>query len=362
MTPIPRRRFAALLLLLLAPSCSDGPPPVARREATPVVVEVVRRGTHQPVLELVGTVRPFASISLLAPGTGTLELPERFATGLRTGAVVEEGEALATVRDDGARLRLAEARVEAEYASGELERTERSASAGLVTEDEMARAKRNHRLARERLEAAERALVQLAVRSPAAGRLVVERTIAPGQRVTEGTELGSLAAAGPLRVEASVPAASAAELSPGLAVELRRAGDRVPAGHGRVAELATVVDAAGTVRMVVDVERDFSLPPPGEGVELSVLLEPRADALTVPERALAATGGEAALYVVRGTGGGAAVERATVELGARGKGRVEVRAGISAGDQVVVSGVATLTHGQLVKPRVSTPSGTGTGT
>ena len=97
--------------------------------------------------------------------------------------------------------------------------------------------------------------------------------------------------------------------------------------------------------MVAEVTAGSGLPAPGEGVEVHVELDPRPDAVTVPEEALVVSEGGSALFVVEG---GTARRRA-VTTGARGEGRIEVISGLAAGDKVVVNGAALLADGVRVE-------------
>ena len=111
-----------------------------------------------------------------------------------------------------------------------------------------------------------------------------------------------------------------------------------------------MVDAQGTVRVVAEPDDRAELPPPGEGVELKVMLATRPDALAVPEEALVPGAEGASLFVVEGRalGKGNPVRQIAVKLGLTGEGRVEVLEGLQAGDRVVVSGAAFLSPGAAV--------------
>jgi membrane fusion protein (multidrug efflux system) len=117
------------------------------------------------------------------------------------------------------------------------------------------------------------------------------------------------------------------------------------AGRGVIREISPMLDAGGTAPVVAEVTAGSGLPAPGEGVEVHVELDPRPDALTVPEEALVISEGGSALFVVEG---GTARRRA-VTTGARGEGRIEVLSGLAAGDKVVVNGAALLADGAKVE-------------
>ncbi len=332
----------AILALLLLAACnravdefSEDPPPL------PVTLETVERMPFQPTLVLLGVVRPAGEAQVIVPSAGRLRYPERFRDGLSSGVAVRSGEVVARLFSAEAEQELAEAKLRLEAAGTELERYQRAFEAGVVPAAQVAQHKSEADLARQRLEGARQRRSSLDLRSPVAGWLLVERRLPPESDVQAGTVLARVAAGGALRIEARAAAADRSRLREGLAVQLMAPGAAEPAGGGVIREISPVLDAGGTVPVVVEVTAGAALPVPGEGVELRVELDPRPQALTVPEESLVENG---AVYVNEG---GMARRRA-VTTGLRSGGRVEVLTGLSPGDKVVVGGAALLSEGAKV--------------
>ena len=92
-------------------------------------------------------------------------------------------------------------------------------------------------------------------------------------------------------------------------------------------------------------------------MSVDVFLAPR-QALVVPEIAVVQVGADAFVYRVKAD---QTVERAKIELGARRQGEVEMRAGLAAGDRIVVEGTVKLREGVSVveaepgRPRGAAP-------
>jgi len=101
------------------------------------------------------------------------------------------------------------------------------------------------------------------------------------------------------------------------------------------------------VRLVVTVDEDLGLPPPGEGLELRVLLHERPAALTLPEEALLVDGGMAAVFVLEPIGSDYKARLRPVRPGSRAGGRFEVLDGVRDGERVAVRGTELLADGQL---------------
>lgn len=135
------------------------------------------------------------------------------------------------------------------------------------------------------------------VAAPAAGR-VTEVLVQPGQRVSAGAPLLSLALPGPLWLVLQAPAEVAAQLKAGDAVQVMGC-DAV----ARVETLGAQVEAASQMRVVRAV---WPRPPacvlPGQRVEATVKLSQPMPAWWLPSAALVRQDGKDQVYVQRPTG------------------------------------------------------------
>jgi RND family efflux transporter MFP subunit len=333
------------LLSLFAFACArqadlpDDPP------ALPVKIERAMRAPFQPTLTLLGVVRPGKEAEVTIPAAGRLRYPERFRDGLSSGVRVAAGEVLARLENTDTEADLAEARLRLEAASTELARYQKAFDGGVVSAAQLATYKAEAELAAQRLNAARLRRSVLELRSPVSGWLLVGRQLPSGSEVQSGTSLARIAAGGPPRVEARAAAGDRSRLHEGLGVQFVLPGAAGPAGRGVIREISPVLEAGGTVPVVAEVTEGAGLPAAGEGVELRVELDPRPDALTVPEEALVVSEGGTAVF----TSEGGVARRRGVTTGGRGGGRIEVISGISAGDKVVVDGAALLSDGLKIE-------------
>ena len=90
-------------------------------------------------------------------------------------------------------------------------------------------------------------------------------------------------------------------------------------------------------------------------MEVVLQSNPRT-ALVVPESALVQQRDEHYLFVVREQGAGLAVEKTQVNIGVRLNGRVEVLAGVAAGDRIVVDGTLKLQDGVAISTLDRSPA------
>ncbi|MEA2693803.1 MAG: rane fusion protein multidrug efflux system [Acidobacteriota bacterium] len=359
-------------LLLLWTACSPAPPVPEEAPPLPVKLARVERSAFQPTLALLGVMRASGEAEVIVPVAGRLRYPPRFRAGLASGVPVRAGEVLAQVANPEAEQELGEARLRLASAKTELDRYQRAFDSGVVPAAQLAHYKAEADLAVHRLEAARERQSNLDLRSPVAGRLLVERRLPPGGEVQPGTLLARVTGGGAAKVEAQAAAADRERLREGQSVRFAVPGRPETAGRGVIREISPVVGAGGTVSVVAEVTAGAILPPPGEGVEVQVELDPRFRSLTVPEEALVMSGGTgtgdvATVYVAQG---GVAKHR-QVTLGGRSGGRVEILTGLSPGDKVVVDGAALLVDDARVTAveepapaqgtSASTPAGPGAG-
>lgn len=185
---------------------------------------------------------------------------------------------------------------------------------------------------------------RVAVLAPQAG-VVVEKNLVVGARAEPGERLVRIARLERVWVEADVFAADVAGLKPGLEAKVRVASIGVELS-ARIARVLPAVDAAArTARVRLDMENKDGVLLPGMAAEVEIV-RGADEALVVPASAILYTGPRRVVFLEENGDAGAATVRfspRSVELGRRGVGEhgeelVEVKAGLAAGDEVVVSG------------------------
>lgn len=334
-------------LVVLAAACGEVREPPAQPAKVPVRSELVRTSSFRPVLALYGTVEPASRTEVRPLESGVLTWAPRFAAGLRTGERVRQGETLFTIGNEELDLAHTEAELDLSAAEAELERAERGVDGGFLPEAELKRREIAAELARERLKSLVRRLERLEWTVPRSGVLSVDRVVPGGTEVAAGTVLAEIAGDGRPRVEAWATTSDLQRLELGLEVDCRMPGSDSVVGRGALAEIAGEVDRGGTVRLVVTIEEDVAMPPPGEGLELDVRLTERAAALTLPEEAVIVDGGVSSVFVLEPSGSWYKARLRPVRPGSRSGGRVEILDGLRAGERVAVEGTELLDDGLL---------------
>jgi hypothetical protein len=287
-------------------------------------------------------------VAVTAQVSGYLHFPPRFSDGLVRGAEVRQGEALLSIENEAVESRSRETLLLREAAEAELETVRRAVDEGFRPQIDLRRQEVSSKLAVERENAAAAAVAALVLRAKVSGVLALERAYGPGTWVAAGTEIGEIAVKGPRLVETYATVTDLERLEPGLEVHCTdpREGGRLAVGYLR--EVPAEVDSEGVARAVVEVTEDTGLPPPGAGVDVSVLLRVIPDAVVVPERSVKNVDGRSTVVVLEQSGEQyIASERAVVE-GARSGSMVQIVGGMRGDELVAVDGAAYLQDGDTV--------------
>lgn len=197
-------------------------------------------------------------------------------------------------------------------------------------------------VARAQLGLAERGVGKTHVVAPVDGR--VEKQIAvAGQYVKVGDPMFQVVSLQKLRARLPFPETMSGQVRRGMTVQISAAGDDAVL-RTRIAEIRPM---AAANNRAFDVYAVFDNPGswrPGATVTASVVLEERADAVTVPEQSVVLRPAGEVVYVVEA---GKARQR-VVQVGINQDGRAEIVSGLQAGETVVVDGAGFLTDGAAV--------------
>lgn len=326
-----RSRFgaaAAVLGLLSAAACggrhqkpaAEKPAGLARSVATAPVERVGGGETATP-----GLLRARQRATLASRlSASVVELPRR--EGERVGA----GDVLVRLDDSALRAGVAAAETAMNVAAADLRRIESLLQKGAATPREREEAETRAAAAQAAFEAARNGLSYAVLRAPFAGRLAT-RLVDIGDVVSPGAALVELEGGAGLEVVAAIDAPLAAALAVGAAVQVQVDGQPGPL-QARLSSLSPAADPA-THRFEARV--DLGDAPGLRSGLFARLLVPTPGAtprLQVPNAALVRRGGLVGVFVV---GGGKA--RLRWIAAGRGEGdRTEIRAGLEAGEKVVL--------------------------
>jgi RND family efflux transporter MFP subunit len=344
-TTIPKTQLLALAAALSLAACEaeHAPRPAAEAPSgppTPVTtVEVVRiEAEHQ--ITVPATVHPRQKAALAARIPASVaELPFREGQWVEKEAVV--------VRLDDAALRSAVVAAEAAVraAEADLARMQSLVAKGAATQRELDNASTGAAGARAALLGAQDNLSYAELRAPFSGR-VASRPVNLGDVVSPGTTLIEIEGAGGFEVRADLESSLVAGLSPGQKLEVRVDGQEAPLG----ATVRSISPSGDPATHRFEVKADLAS---ASGLRSGlfarlILTSPSATArLTVPASAVFPRGGLSGVFVVAD---GRAHLR-WVAPGAIANGVTEIRAGLEAGERVVLEPADLTDRAPVVESR-----------
>lgn len=185
------------------------------------------------------------------------------------------------------------------------------------------------------LESSGKVQSRLTLTAPISG-VVAELTAREGMTVMNGASLFRINGLGTVWVNAEVPENLAEYVRPGDAVKARTPALPATVFDGKVsAILPNVSLATRTVTARVELANPKTQLLPGMFVTVRFATAGRQDVLLVPSEAVIETGTRRVVMLAEGEG---KFRPVNVEIGSVGGARTEIRAGLTAGQKVVVSG------------------------
>lgn len=317
----------------------DGKPGDKKVEAVPVEVAAVAK-------------RP---ISASYAGTANLEAPGEAQVVAKTSGVllqllaeegdqVKAGQVLARIDPDRPRLEMERARATVRKLENNYRRSQELLASKLVSAEASDQIRYDLEAARAAYGLAQLELSYTNIVAPIDG-VIAQRAVKPGNLIQLNSSLFRIVDDSRLEAVLNVPERDLATMKPGLAVNM--VADAMPGKvfTGVIDRVSPVVDGgSGTFRVVTAFKGGEGLRP-GMFGRIEVVYDQRADALTVPRSALLEDAGETAVFAVRE----AKAVRVPIEVGHMSGELVEVRKGLTEGEQVVTAGKITLRDGASVE-------------
>jgi len=364
------------LAALSVAACSSkpaAPPSRGGRQALVYTVDVIPVESKKVdyIVQAPGTIDAFERVQVTARVAGVVD-HVLFAEGQQ----VKQGTPLVTIDSEHFRLAVAQAKAELQKASA----TQADAEAmvarregatkdhpGLIPGEEIASdktkaltAKADTEVAAQALKTAEVNLRDSSVVAPIDG-VIQTRTVETGQFVQAGYVMATLLRNDPMLLHFQVEPDDAPRLKPGMPVTFTmRETQRT--FNAKLTLVAGAADAAThmvsvTGEVVAD-EHKYWLRP-GSFCDVTIDLGAKRDAPLIPRSAARATDHGYVAYVVDGD----VAKEHPLTLGMSTRdGWVEVRAGLKAGDLLVVRGAEALSNGAKVHANKVTPESLDTGT
>lgn len=313
------------------------PPPAT------VAVATVEETEWQPYLESVGTLVATQGVFVSTEIAGLVR-----EIHFESGEQVDAGTLLVQLDDSVDKAELDGLAAERRVAQLEYQRAEKLVTDKLGSQSTYDRAKANLQNAQAQLEAKRAQLEKKAIRAAFTGQLGI-REVNLGQYLEPGAQITSLQQLDPIYVDYALPERYQSFLTLNQEISIRikaRPGEQY---NGYISAIDPRIDRN---TRSVRIRASFANPErhlrPGMFAEVRTLLPVRSGILTVPRTAITYNPYGDAVFVVQGEDGGLSVEYRQVETGEVRNGRVEIRSGLTAGEQVVSAGQLKLRDGVQV--------------
>jgi membrane fusion protein (multidrug efflux system) len=322
---------------------ASGPPAAAggaRSSAAPLVtLAPVRAERVSRKLEALGNARANESVDISAKASNIVT-----AVKFRDGERVRRGQVLVQLDDAQVRADVAAAQAALTESESQYNRSRELLSTQALSKSSFEQLEATMKANRARLAAANARLEDTVIRAPFSGRVGLRR-VSVGSLISPGAVITTLDDTSVIKLDFAVPENFLATLREGLTVRATAPAFPGRTFTGKVASIDSRVDQATrsvTVRALLANE-DGALRP---GMFLNVALaNDERDALVIPEEALTPEAERQFVYVVAG----GKAERREVRIGGRRPGSVEIVAGLTAGEQVIVEGTQKVRDGGAVR-------------
>lgn len=310
----------------------------------------VRQETWQPTLSAVGSVSAVQGVTVSAELAGTVT-----EIAFESGATVNKGDLLVQLDIAAEEAQLRSAQADAELTRLELERARDLQQRKVIAASEWDTAQAKNKAAIAQVDNIQSVVAKKTIRAPFSGRAGI-RQINLGQFVNAGQQIVSLQSLDPVYVDFSLPQQRLADLAVGM--EVRVVSDSFPGKmfDGKLTALNSSLDAATrSVPLQATLGNPDGLLRPGMFAKIEVVLPENKPVLVIPATAVSYAPYGDSVFIIEqkkdektGTSG-LTIRQQFVRLGdARGD-FVAITSGLTAGQQIVSSGVFKLRNGMLVE-------------
>ena len=337
-----RQRFAVIGLVVVALATAsyfgiqmnaNNPAPKAAGGVVVVEAIEVQPADIQDAITAIGTLRSAESVVMKSEISGRIAVIS-FSDGSR----VAKGDTLITFDASIQEAQVNQAKAERDLAAAKLKRTQDLFDKKFLSAAALDDARASEQIAQAKLALAQATLGKMSLRAPFSGVIGI-RQVSVGDYIKEGADLVNLEDTSSMKVDFRVPEQASGRLRVGQVVGLQSdafAGQSFPA---KVTAVDSAVDPLGRSLLMRAELRDVSQRlKPGMFMRVTLVLETRKNALTIPEESVVTQQGRLLVFKVVD---GKAVSTPVVtglRVTNKDKAVVEVVKGLAAGDVVVTAG------------------------
>ncbi|KLU16682.1 RND transporter MFP subunit [Xenorhabdus sp. GDc328] len=319
-----------------------------------VALAEVKKTTLVKALYGVGELEAERQVHLAAETSGRVVKIE-----FESGQYVEKGQLLVQINDAVEKADLARLKAQWRNAERLYQRTNKLFTSKVVSTSELDKALAERDMASAAIRQTEALIAQKNIRAPFSGVMGI-RQIHEGQYLNAGDAIATLVDANNLKLNFSLNEQTSPELHVGQSVNLQV--DAYPNQNfpATVNAIDPLIGNSRTVQVQARLNNAGGKLKAGMYANIQVMRQNNQPALVIPETAVTYTAYGDTVFVTQlteqeenqagkpVTSQGMTVKRVSVDVGQRWDGLVEIKKGLSQGEQVVTSGQMKLTDGTAV--------------
>lgn len=308
-------------------------------KGVPVKAQPVSVGEVQSDLSAVGSLTASESV-LIRPEIAGRVIDLHF----REGQPVRKGDRMVSIDGSEYQAQLAASSADARTEMQKYQRARELLQQKFISQEAVDVARGSMERAIAKRQADEVMLSKTTIKAPFSGTVAL-RLISPGAYVKAGDDIVRIESTGTLKLDFRVPEIFVSKLKQNQSVSMRTDAYPGETFTGRIYALDPAVDEkTRTILARAEVPNPQGKLRPGMFGRVSILLESRPTAITVPEQAIWPQGRDT--FVYRAVDGKAVLTK--VQIGVRRPGAVEIVSGLSPNDMVVTDGQMKLKDGAPV--------------
>lgn len=339
------KRFLIILLMpaALFSACS-GENEVVETETNgvrlmPVEIVTMVNGDFDDYIRLSGTVEAIDDATISSESSG------RILSISNRGDLVRRGDVIARLDDRVIRAQYDASKTAYELAEDTFNRLESLYADSIISTQDFRSARAQRDQAKAQLELTNKQLLDSEIKAPFAGR-VEERFLRTGELVNPGQPVVRLVNTDDIRVLAGIPERFSGEIKEGSEVEVNISAIGLDPIQSIVSYSGNVIDPdTRTYTIEVELNNSEGIIKPDMIVELQVNRSTLLDVLIVPRTAVLRDEEGESVFISRIENGVKYAELVNVTTGMSSGPIIQIIDGLEVGDEVVVSGMRSLSIG-----------------
>ncbi len=310
-----------------------------RVRQVPVETVAIELDDFNDFIRLTGTVEAIDDAVISAETSG------RILSIVNRGEHVEKGGVIAQLDDRLTRAQYSAAKTSFELADDTYNRLKALYADSIISTQDYNSARAQRDQAKAQLEQAEKQLQDVHISAPFNGR-VEDRMIRSGELINPGQPVARLVNTDQVRIMAGIPERYAGDIREGSEVKLRFLSLADEVRESKVTYAGNVIDPdTRTFTIEVELSNPQKRIKPDMVADLQVQREMLSGVVIIPRTAIVRDEEGTFVFVVREENDRKVTELVSVRTGPASGAIIQIKEGLSEGDEVVVSGMRNLSSG-----------------